>query len=125
MAKATWGTADIPDLTGKWAVVTGGSGGLGYQTALEIARRGGSVTLGCRDVGRGNAAAERIRGAAPGARVAVAPLDLADLSSVRAFAERYAGTGQRLDILVNNAGILGLPRTLTVDGHESHFAVNY
>ncbi|MFF5582994.1 oxidoreductase [Streptomyces hygroscopicus] len=118
-----WTASDIPDQTGRTAVVTGANSGLGYITARELARRGAHVVLACRDDTRGAEAAERIRAQAPGADVRVAPLDLADLTSVRAFAAEYPG--ERLDLLINNAGVMALPHRRTADGFEMQFGVNH
>ncbi|MFF7649215.1 oxidoreductase [Streptomyces sp. NPDC007983] len=118
-----WTASDIPDQTGRTAVVTGANSGLGYVTARELARRGAHVVLACRDTGRGKDAEERIRAQAPGAVVRVAPLDLADLASVRAFAAEYEG--DRLDLLINNAGVMALPYRRTADGFEMQFGVNH
>lgn len=120
-----WTPGDIPDLAGKSAVVTGSNKGIGFCTARELVRHGASVTLACRNAERARAAAERIRAECPAGHVTFSLLDLADLSSVRKFAEDYAASHASLDILVNNAGVLALPLTLTVDGFETQFAVNY
>ncbi|MGW7595404.1 SDR family NAD(P)-dependent oxidoreductase, partial [Streptomyces rubiginosohelvolus] len=118
-----WTASDIPDQTGRTAVVTGANSGLGFVTARELARRGARVVLGCRSELRGAEAAERIRAQVPGARVEVAPLDLADLTSVRAFAAEHKG--DRLDLLINNAGVMALPHGRTADGFETQFGVNH
>ncbi|WAP55888.1 oxidoreductase [Streptomyces sp. S465] len=118
-----WTASDIPDQTGRTAVVTGANSGLGYITARELARRGAQVVLACRSESRGAEAAERIRAQAPGANVRVAPLDLADLASVRAFAAEHKG--DRLDLLINNAGVMALPYRRTADGFETQFGVNH
>ncbi|MBU3865705.1 SDR family oxidoreductase [Streptomyces sp. 4503] len=118
-----WTASDIPDQTGRTAVVTGANSGLGFITARELARRGAQVVLACRDEARGAEAAQRIRAQAPGAYVRVAPLDLADLKSVRTFAAEYQG--DRLDLLINNAGVMALPRRRTADGFEMQFGVNH
>lgn len=118
-----WTAADIPDLQGRRAIVTGANSGIGYHTALQLARHGASVVLACRSAERGQAAFDRIRAAAPGADVALGALDLADLASVRAFASRHAGAP--LDILVNNAGVMALPRRTTADGFEMQFGTNH
>ncbi|TVL91945.1 oxidoreductase [Streptomyces sp. SAJ15] len=122
-----WTASDIPEQTGRTAVVTGANSGIGYVTARELARRGAEVVLACRDAERGAAAAERIRAEAPGARVRVAPLDLADLASVRGFAAELTRhlPGDRLDLLINNAGVMALPRLETADGFEMQFGVNH
>ncbi|WP_063734324.1 oxidoreductase [Streptomyces sp. RTd22] len=118
-----WTASDIPDQTGRTAVVTGANSGLGYATARELARRGAQVVLACRDAGRGKDAEERIRAEVPGAVVRFAPLDLADLASVRAFAADFPG--ERLDLLINNAGVMALPYRRTSDGFEMQFGVNH
>ena len=117
-----WTAADIPDQSGRRAIVTGANSGLGLHTALEIARHGGQVILACRDEGRGRAALERLLAEAPGAGAELRLLDLADLSSVRAFA---AGVGEPLDLLVNNAGVMALPRRTTADGFEMQIGTNH
>jgi len=118
-----WTASDIPDQTGRTAVVTGANSGLGYVTARELARCGAQVVLACRDAGRGKDAEERVRAQVPGAVVRVAPLDLADLTSVRAFAADLPG--DRLDLLINNAGVMALPYRRTADGFETQFGVNH
>ncbi|MCC3772541.1 oxidoreductase [Streptomyces sp. UNOC14_S4] len=118
-----WSARDIPDQSGRTAVVTGANSGLGYVTARELARRGARVVLGCRDATRGKAAEERVRAEAPGADVVFAPLDLADLASVRAFAEDLPA--DRVDLLINNAGVMALPERRTVDGFEMQFGTNH
>lgn len=115
--------SDIPDQSGRTAVVTGANSGIGLITARELARHGARVLLACRDERRGKEAASRIRGAVPGADVEFAALDLADLSSVREFAAAY--TPDRLDLLVNNAGVMALPYGRTADGFETQFGVNH
>jgi NAD(P)-dependent dehydrogenase (short-subunit alcohol dehydrogenase family) len=120
---ARWTTDEIPDLSGRRAIVTGANSGIGYHTAYQLAVHGATVVLGCRDAGRGAAALKRLRAAAPDADVGVGSLDLADLASVRAFAA--AQRGAPLHILVNNAGVMALPRQPTADGFESQFGVNH
>ncbi|MER5478146.1 oxidoreductase [Streptomyces sp. NPDC002734] len=118
-----WTASQIPDQSGRVAVVTGANGGLGLVTALELARHGAEVVLACRDVAKGREAATGIEAAVPSARVDVARLDLADLASVRAFADSLPH--ERLDLLVNNAGVMALPHRTTVDGFEMQFGVNH
>jgi NAD(P)-dependent dehydrogenase (short-subunit alcohol dehydrogenase family) len=117
-----WSTTDIPDQHGRVAVVTGANSGLGLIDARELARAGATVIMACRNTEKGETAAERIRGADPDAEVSVAALDLADLSSVRAFAADAPG---RIDVLINNAGVMAPPRRLTKDGFESQFGTNH
>lgn len=118
-----WTTRDIPDLRGRRAIVTGANSGLGYHTALQLARRGAAVVLACRSAERGRTALDRIRTAAPGADVELGSLDLADLASVRAFAARYGE--EPLDLLVNNAGVMAIPHRTTADGFEMQFGTNH
>lgn len=126
MASTThWTLADIPDQAGRRAFITGANTGLGYQTALALAGAGAAVTLAVRDRQRGQAAAAAIRRVHPQAQVDVTHLDLADLGSVRAAAERWHADGHPLALLVNNAGIMALPRSQTAQGFESQVGVNH
>jgi NAD(P)-dependent dehydrogenase (short-subunit alcohol dehydrogenase family) len=118
-----WTPADLPDLHGVQAIVTGVNSGLGLFTTLELARRGAVVVLAVRDEARGAEAAERIRAQVPGARLEVARLDLADLTSVRLFAGAHVR--RPLDLLVNNAGVMAIPRHETADGFEMQFGTNH
>ncbi len=121
-----WTADQIPDLTGKIAIVTGANSGLGFVAANELAAHGASVTLAVRSESRGAEAAEKIRAAHPGAVVEVAPLNLRDLASVAEFANSFAKKHKKLHILINNAGIMGLPkRETTVDGFEAQFGTNH
>jgi len=117
-----WTTADIGDLTGTTALVTGANSGLGFHTALELARAGAMTILAGRDDGRGADAIVKIRSEAPAADVAWQLLDLASLASVRRAAESVPA---ELDLLVNNAGVMMTPYARTVDGFETQFGVNY
>lgn len=116
-----WTPADMPDLTGRSAIVTGANSGIGLPTALELARRGARVVVTARSADKGADAVARIRQEVPGARVDHARLDLADLASVREFA---AGVDQ-VDLLVNNAGVGMTPKSLTKDGFELQFGTNH
>ena len=118
-----WTTADIPDLTGRTAVVTGANSGIGFGAAVELARHGAAVTLAARDPDRGADALARLRSEVPAATAELGRLDLADLASVRAFATGYRPDG--LDLLVNNAGVMAVPLRHTPDGFESQFGTNH
>ncbi|MGX2997337.1 oxidoreductase [Streptomyces sp. JNUCC 64] len=120
-----WSEHDIPDQSGRTAVVTGGNSGIGLHTARALARRGARTVLACRDEARGAAARDLLRAAAPGADIECAPLDLASLDSVRAFADAFLDGHDRLDLLINNAGVMALPHRLTADGFETQFGVNH
>ncbi|WP_030752400.1 oxidoreductase [Streptomyces griseus] len=121
-----WTADAIPDLTGRIHVVTGATGGLGLATTRALARRGGRVVLAVRDEERGRRAVAELaaEGIAP-ELLSVRRIDLADLDSVRAFAEGLRADHPRLDVLVNNAGVMGPPRTLSAQGHELQFAANH
>ncbi|WP_327417215.1 oxidoreductase [Streptomyces sp. NBC_01233] len=120
-----WNASEIPDQSGRTAVVTGANSGIGYVTARELARRGASVVLACRSAARGRAAVVRLHAEVPGAEVEFIPLDLADLASVREFATSYGQRRTSLDLLVNNAGVMALPYGRTADGFETQFGVNH
>jgi NAD(P)-dependent dehydrogenase (short-subunit alcohol dehydrogenase family) len=117
-----WTAGDIPDLAGRRAIVTGANSGIGWRTALELARHGATVVLACRSAERGEKALAAIRAAVPDGDVALGSLDLADLASVRAFAE--ANTSP-LDLLINNAGVMALPHRTTADGFELQFGTDH
>ncbi|MEU3736244.1 oxidoreductase [Streptomyces sp. NPDC032198] len=122
-----WNASDIPDQSGRGAVVTGANSGIGYVTARELARRGARVVLACRSEERGTRALEQLRSEVPSAEAEFRRLDLADLGSVRLFAEAYErdDEGGGLDLLVNNAGVMALPYRQTADGFETQFGVNH
>jgi len=121
-----WTTADIPPSNGKTAVITGATGGLGYETALALAGAGAGVTLTGRNEAKGRHALQAIRGQFPNAEIAYENLDLANLASVADFAKRYAAAHASLDLLINNAGVMALPeRQTTADGFEMQFGTNY
>ena len=120
-----WTAKDIPDQSGRTVVVTGANSGLGLATARELARHGAHTVLACRSEQRGAQALAQLREAVPGADVELATLDLGDLDSVRAFAERYRSEHDGLDVLVNNAGIMAVPRATTADGFESQIGTNH
>jgi NAD(P)-dependent dehydrogenase (short-subunit alcohol dehydrogenase family) len=124
--KKHWSTADIPPQSGKRAVVTGANSGIGFHISLELARAGAQVILACRDISRGEAALKRFREQLPNASIEALQLDLADLNSVRKFAEKIDARGEPLDLLINNAGIMAVPtRRLTKDGFELQFGTNH
>jgi NAD(P)-dependent dehydrogenase (short-subunit alcohol dehydrogenase family) len=122
---AKWTEADIRDQSGRLALVTGANSGLGLATARELARAGAEVIIASRDTGKGTTAAEQIQAAVPDARLEVAELDLADLSSVRALAKRVVDGRDGLDLLINNAGVMAPPRGETADGFETQFGTNH
>jgi NAD(P)-dependent dehydrogenase (short-subunit alcohol dehydrogenase family) len=122
----TWTLRDIPDLSGKLAIVTGATGGLGLETALGLAGAGAEVILAGRNSAKGRDAESLIRGRHPLARVRFETVDLASLQSVTDFSDRMLGGGRPIDLLVNNAGVMALrKRELTQDGFEMQFGTNY
>lgn len=122
----SWTTKDIPSQAGKLAVVTGATGGLGYETALELARAGAEVVLTGRNARKGAEAIGRIEAEVPKAKVSYENLDLSALGNVKTFAEAFAASHSKLDILVNNAGVMAPPsRETTRDGFELQFETNY
>lgn len=116
----------IPALTGRRAVVTGASDGMGSVIAARLARAGAEVVMPVRDRAKGNATADRIRSAVPEARLVLRDLDLASLDSVAAFGERMRADGDPVHILINNAGLMAPPeRRTTVDGFELQWGTNH
>jgi NAD(P)-dependent dehydrogenase (short-subunit alcohol dehydrogenase family) len=113
----TWSTTDIPDLTGRSAIVTGANSGIGRAAARALARAGARVVLAVRDTDKGQAAAATMPG-----ETEVRRLDLASLASIREFA---AGWDRDLDLLINNAGVMVPPLTRTADGFELQFGTNH
>jgi NAD(P)-dependent dehydrogenase (short-subunit alcohol dehydrogenase family) len=114
-----WDAEDIPDQSGRTAIVTGANSGLGLVTARELAKRGAHVVLGCRNMEKGRAACAQVEGGE------LMELDLASLASVRSFAESFKNTHDGLDLLINNAGVMAPPRRLTADGFELQFGTNH
>lgn len=121
-----WTASDIPDQSGKTALVTGGNSGIGFHIALQLGRAGARVVVASRDEARGAEAIRRIRAEVPEADVELGLLDLADLRSVRRFATEVVASHGSLDLLVNNAGVMAVPRRLaTLDGFELQLGTNH
>ena len=121
---STWTFDDIPDQHGRTAIVTGANAGIGYETALALAKKGAHVVLACRSEQRGAEALQNIEAAQPAGSAELLLLDLADLDSVHAFAEAFLAKHDRLDLLINNAGVMVPPETKTAQGFELQFGVN-
>jgi NAD(P)-dependent dehydrogenase (short-subunit alcohol dehydrogenase family) len=121
----TWTAADVSDQSGRTAVVTGASGGLGLETASVLAQRGATVVLACRDMDKARRAADRIRAEADPASVRLIRLDLACMASVREAADEIRSSCSRLDLLINNAGVMAVPYQRTADGFELTLATNH
>ena len=120
-----WSANDIPSQAGKTFIVTGSNSGIGYEAALQLAAKGGQVILACRDQGKGRTAAAAIAAAHPSASVSVMELDLADLSSIRRFADAVRAAHPLLHGLCNNAGVMAIPHRKTADGFEMQLGTNH
>ena len=121
----TWSPKDIPGQIGKRIIVTGANSGIGFYTALELARAGAEVTLASRSAAKVKGAVERITRSVPNASVRGGTVDTSDPESVSRFAEAQLADPRPIDVLINNAGIMALPkREASVDGHELQFATN-
>ncbi len=120
-----WTAADVPDQTGRVAVVTGANAGLGLETAAVLAERGARVVVAVRDLGKGEAAVGEIRRRTSNADVALQQLDLSSLASVRTAADELRAAYPRIDLLINNAGVMYPPKQTTADGFELQFGTNH
>ena len=123
--KSTWNVADIPDLTGRVAVVTGANSGLGLATAHGLAGAGARVLMACRTQAKAEAARNEVAASASGPAPEVVALDLSDLGSVADCAAGLVDREERIDILVNNAGVMALPLRRTAQGFEMQFGTNH
>jgi NAD(P)-dependent dehydrogenase (short-subunit alcohol dehydrogenase family) len=121
----SWSIDDIPEQTGRIAIVTGANSGIGFETAKALAGKGAAVIMACRDLDKGRAALDVITDAHPDATVELMRLDLGELASIRSFAEAFAQGYPRLDLLVNNAGVMVPPRGETAEGFETQFGTNH
>ena len=121
----SWSPSDIPDQSGRLALVTGANSGLGLATSRELARAGARVVMACRDPDRGADALAAVLSAVPGASVELASLDLASLASVSELAGRMLAEHPSIDLLINNAGVMATPRRLTEDGFELQLGTNH
>jgi NAD(P)-dependent dehydrogenase (short-subunit alcohol dehydrogenase family) len=124
-AAGQWTETEVPDQSGRTAVITGGNSGIGFEAARVLAVRGARLILGCRDQGKAHDAVTRIRTAAPGADVRVVPLDLAALDSVRVAADQIRSACEGIDLLINNAGVMMPPYGRTADGFELQLGINH
>jgi NAD(P)-dependent dehydrogenase (short-subunit alcohol dehydrogenase family) len=120
-----WTEAQIPDLGGRTAIVTGANTGLGLETARALAEKGATVVLAVRNLEKGRDAIEWISARRPGARVSLQSLDLTSLAAVRRAASEIAATHPRIDLLVNNAGVMYTPESRTADGFELQLGTNH
>ena len=125
MSTQHWTTNNIPDLSGKVIIVTGGNSGLGYESVKAFAEKGAEVILASRSMERGETAKSDILTAVPDANIVVMQLDLQDLGSIRTFAKDFLAKYHSLDVLLNNAGIMMTPYGKTKDGFEAQFGTNH
>jgi NAD(P)-dependent dehydrogenase (short-subunit alcohol dehydrogenase family) len=122
---AKWTAAEIPDQTGRVAVITGANTGLGYETALALAEHGAHIVLAVRNLDKGKDAAKLIGRRSPGRSVGLQELDLTSLDSIRAAANQLRSDYDRIDLLINNAGVMFTPEATTKDGFELQFGTNH
>jgi NAD(P)-dependent dehydrogenase (short-subunit alcohol dehydrogenase family) len=122
---AKWTTSDIPDQTGRTAIVTGANTGLGFQTVTALAAHGAHVVLAVRNLDKGKDAVQKIAAASTGGAVTLQELDLTSLSSVRAAADELRSKHDGIDLLINNAGVMWTPKSITNDGFELQFGTNH
>ncbi|MGA2512422.1 MAG: oxidoreductase [Candidatus Limnocylindrales bacterium] len=120
-----WKASDIPDLTGKVAVVTGGNGGLGLETARQLAAHGALVVIGARNLDKAEAAREQIAAMVPAASLEIRKLDLGSLASIAEFAGSVKETHPKVDLLFNNAAVMAVREGTTADGFETQFGTNH
>jgi NAD(P)-dependent dehydrogenase (short-subunit alcohol dehydrogenase family) len=120
-----WTTANIPDQTGRTAVITGANTGLGYETAAALAAKGANVVLAVRNLDKGKDAARRIEQSTPGAQVTLQQLDLTSLDAINAAAGELRDKYDTIDLLINNAGVMWTPKSTTKDGFELQFGTNH
>jgi len=120
-----WTHHDIPDQSGKTAIITGSNSGIGFETAKALAGKGATVIMACRDMQKCSWATDAITAVFPHARINSMPLDLGDLQSIREFADTFRNQYDELHILINNAGVMMPPYAKTKDGFELQFGVNH
>ncbi len=122
---ATFNIHIIPSQKGRIAIVTGANNGLGYETALALAKKDMKVILACRNLAKAEIAKQAICKEVPQAEIDIMVIDLSKLASVRTFANAFLEKYTQLDILINNAGIMTPPFSLSEEGFESQMAANY
>jgi NAD(P)-dependent dehydrogenase (short-subunit alcohol dehydrogenase family) len=120
-----WTAADVPDQSGRVAIVTGSNTGIGYEAAAVLADKGAHVVLAVRNLDKGNDAVNRIKAASPNSEVTVQELDLTSLDDIRKASDELRATYPRIDLLINNAGVMWTPRSTTKDGFELQFGTNH
>lgn len=122
---AAWTAADVPDQSGRVAVITGANSGIGFEAAAVLAAKGAHVVLAVRNPDKGRQAAQRIEHTHPRAALSLQQLDLTSLNSVRAAADDLRAAHPRIDLLINNAGVMTTPKASTEDGFELQLGTNH
>src|SRR5262245_31727477 len=122
---SAWTANDMPDQTGHIVIITGANSGVGYESAVALARKGAHVMMACRSLEKAERARQDLLKRVPAATVEIMPLDLGSLKSVRAFAEAFNSRYDHLYILMNNAGIMAVDYGKTPDGFELQFGTNH
>lgn len=120
-----WIVNDMPDQRGRVVLITGSNSGIGYESAVALARKGAHVVMACRSMDKAERARQQLLERAPNGSIDLLQLDLGSLKSVHAFADTFNDTYDRLDVLMNNAGIMAPPYSTTVDGFESQIGTNH
>lgn len=120
-----WSFDNIPEQTGRVAIVTGANSGIGFETASALARKGATVVLACRNLTKGADAVARIEALSPKGSVSLIKLDLSDLDSVETFVSEFSASHDTLDLLINNAGVMVPPHSKTAQGFELQIGTNH
>lgn len=120
-----WTSDNIPDQSGRVALITGANSGIGFQTAMMLAKKQAEVVLACRNMDEGKQAMQKINLHCTGAKTSLVKLDLADLHSIAECAQHVQDTFPQLDLLINNAGVMVPPLTRTKQGYELQFGTNH
>ena len=122
---AKWTAADVPDQSGRVAIITGANTGIGYEAAAVLADKGAHVVLAVRNLDKGKEAAAQIAAKCPNAEVSSQELDLTSLDNIRTASDELRATFPRIDVLINNAGVMYTDRSTTKDGFELQFGTNH
>ena len=122
---ANWTAADVPDQTGRVAIITGANTGIGFGAAAVLAAKGAHTVLAVRNLDKGNDAVARIKSASPNATVTLQQLDLTSLENIRKAADNLRTDFPRIDLLINNAGVMYTDKASTKDGYELQFGTNH
>jgi NAD(P)-dependent dehydrogenase (short-subunit alcohol dehydrogenase family) len=125
MSNQKWTTQNIPDMQGKIVIITGANSGIGYEATRALAAKNAMILMACRSLDKGEKALEKIRAETPEADLKLMKLDMADMASVRKFAQAFLAEFNKLDVLINNAGVMATPYGKTADGLEMQLGTNH